>query len=169
MCRNRNNTGFSLLHRVHTPHTRHMVHGNRDTMSVTSPDQIHDIIIVCSLPQSWEQQPHRWEHTTLNRADRISQESWKAWSSVSYAITLHLIVIINSLNPVHTTTLILLIVVVIMTVIIMTVHVCRNIEVESANRFTREGVEQIEEAVRERHSAGDMTKLELFTPPAVKP
>ena len=37
------------------------------------------------------------------------------------------------------------------------------------NRFTREGVEQIEKAVRERNSAGDMTELKLFTPPAVEP
>ena len=28
-------------------------------------------------------------------------------------------------------------------------------------QFTREGVEQLEEAVRERNSVGDMTKLEL--------
>ena len=75
----------------------------------------------------------------------------------------HLIIIINSLNPVHTTTLILLIIViVIMTMIIMIVHVCRNFRGESLNRFTREGVEQIEKAVRERNSAGDMTELELL-------
>jgi hypothetical protein len=32
---------------------------------------------------------------------------------------------------------------------------------KSQNHFTREGVEQIEKAVRERNSAGDMTELEL--------
>ena len=37
------------------------------------------------------------------------------------------------------------------------------------NRFTREGVEQIEKAVRERNLAGDMTELKLITPPAVEP
>ena len=56
-----------------------------------------------------------------------------------------------------------------MTMIIMIVHVCRNIGVGSPNRFTREGVEQIEKAVRERNSAGDMTELKLFTPAAVEP
>ena len=40
-------------------------------------------------------------------------------------------------------------------------HVCRSIEEESTNRFTQEGMEQIEKAVRERNSAGDMTELEL--------
>jgi hypothetical protein len=41
-------------------------------------------------------------------------------------------------------------------------HVCRNfMETASPNRFTREGVEQMEKAVRERNSAGDMTQLEL--------
>ena len=49
-----------------------------------------------------------------------------------------------------------------MTMFIMIVHVYRNIRVESVNCFTREGVEQIEKAVRERNSAGDMTKLELL-------
>ena len=34
-------------------------------------------------------------------------------------------------------------------------HVCR------LNQFTPEGVEQIKEAVRDRNSVGDMTKLEL--------
>ena len=52
--------------------------------------------------------------------------------------------------------------------IIMIVHVCSNFDVELANRFTREGVEQIEKAVRERNSAGDMTELKLNTP-AVEP
>ena len=33
---------------------------------------------------------------------------------------------------------------------------------EFKNQFTREGVEQIEEAVRERKSVGDMTKLKLL-------
>ena len=33
---------------------------------------------------------------------------------------------------------------------------------EGKNQFTREGVEQIEEAVRERNSVGDMTELELL-------
>jgi hypothetical protein len=32
----------------------------------------------------------------------------------------------------------------------------------SQNRFTGEGVEQIEKAVRERNSAGDMTELKLL-------
>ena len=76
----------------------------------------------------------------------------------------HLIIIINSLNPVHTTTLILsiiIIIVVIMTMITMIVHVCSNSMVMS-NCFTREGVEQIEKAVRERNSAGDMTELKLI-------
>ena len=86
------------------------------------------------------------------------------FSKLCYYFT-HLIVIINSLNPVHTTTLILLIIViVIMTMIIMIVHVCRNSIglALSTNRFTREGVEQIKKAVRERNSAGDMTELELL-------
>ena len=52
-----------------------------------------------------------------------------------------------------------------MTMIIMIVHVCRNIVMtlsSLANCFTREGVEQIEKAVRERNSAGDMTELKLL-------
>ena len=50
-----------------------------------------------------------------------------------------------------------------MTVIIMTVHVCRNYGgMESPNRFTQGGVEQIKKAVRERNSAGNMTELELI-------
>jgi hypothetical protein len=45
-------------------------------------------------------------------------------------------------------------------------HVCRNIFPGTGlpNCFTREGVEQIKKAVRERNSAGDMTKLELKIP-----
>ena len=49
-----------------------------------------------------------------------------------------------------------------MTVIIMIVHVCRDIGADLPNRFTQEGVEQIEKAARERNSAGDMTKLKLI-------
>ena len=60
-----------------------------------------------------------------------------------------------------------------MTMIIMIVqcHVCRNdMEMESANRFTPKGVEQIKKAARERKSAGDMTELELkLSIPVVEP
>ena len=45
-------------------------------------------------------------------------------------------------------------------------NVCRNDLMGTVspirNRFTREGVEQIKKAVRERNSVGDMTKLELL-------
>ena len=44
-------------------------------------------------------------------------------------------------------------------------HVCRNndfVGTASANHFTRERVEQIKKAVRERNS-GDMTELKLLT------
>ena len=54
----------------------------------------------------------------------------------------------------------------------MIVHVCSNEyynEPEKRNDFTREGVEQMAKAVRERNSAGDMTELKLLTPPAVEP
>ena len=44
----------------------------------------------------------------------------------------------------------------------MIVHVCRNFVSVSPNCFTQEGVEQIEKAVRERNSAGDMTELKLI-------
>ena len=45
---------------------------------------------------------------------------------------------------------------------IVIVYVCRNYEeMASWNHFTREGVEQIKKAVRERNSA-DATKLKLL-------
>ena len=49
-----------------------------------------------------------------------------------------------------------------MTVIIMIVHVCRHIGADLPNCFTREGVEEIEKAARERNSAGDMTELKVI-------
>ena len=48
--------------------------------------------------------------------------------------------------------------------LLYTLDVCSNeyygLKIE--NDFTLEGVEQIEKAVRERNSAGDVTKLQLF-------
>ena len=41
-------------------------------------------------------------------------------------------------------------------------HVCRHIPIAiERNYFTREGVEQIKEAVSKRNSVGDMTELKL--------
>ena len=42
--------------------------------------------------------------------------------------------------------------------VIINVHVCSD----NLAEITREGVEQLEEAVKERNSVGDMTKLELL-------